>query len=141
MRRALAKDGRLALSTWRSDEEIPFFRELRQVGERQLGEIADQRYSLGDAGALEKLLRDAGFHEVRVRTMSRIIRFEDGGIFVRMNAMALVGMSDAGKTMTPDERKRAVDVLVDESSPVLRSHSDDAGLAFELSTNLAIGRA
>jgi SAM-dependent methyltransferase len=141
MRRALARGGRLAVSTWRPDEEIPFFFELRKVGERRLGAIADQRYSLGDAGALEKLLRDAGLHDVELHRISRTIRFEDGGIFVRMNAMALVGMSDAGKTMTADERKRAVDALVDESNPVLRSYSDGAGLAFELSTNLAVGRA
>lgn len=41
MRRALAKGGRLAVATWRSDDEIPFFRELRRVVERQLGAIAD----------------------------------------------------------------------------------------------------
>jgi len=74
MRRALVKGGRLAVATWRSDDEIPFMRELRRVAERHLGAIADQRHSFGDASRLEALLRDAGFPEVRVRTTSRTIR-------------------------------------------------------------------
>jgi ubiquinone/menaquinone biosynthesis C-methylase UbiE len=49
MRRALAKGGKLAVARWRSDEEIPFFRELRRVAERHLGAISDQRYGFGDA--------------------------------------------------------------------------------------------
>jgi len=140
MRRALAKGGRLAVATWRSDDEIPFMRELRRVAERHLGAIADQRHSFGDAAALEALLRDAGFHEVRSRTISRITRFEDGAPLLRLNTMALVGMSAAGKRMSDQERSRIVETIVSESTPVLRSYADGSGLAFELSTNLATTR-
>jgi ubiquinone/menaquinone biosynthesis C-methylase UbiE len=140
MRRALATGGRLAVATWRSDEEIPFFRELRRVAEQRLGTVADQRYSFGDAAPLEQLLRDAGFGEVRVRMLSRRIRFEDGGPFLRLNAMALVGMSAAGKAMAAEERKRAVEIIVGESEPVLRRYTDASRLAFELSTNLATAK-
>jgi ubiquinone/menaquinone biosynthesis C-methylase UbiE len=52
-RRALARGGRLAVAVWRSDDEIPFFRELRSVAERRLGAIEDQRYGFGDADRLE----------------------------------------------------------------------------------------
>src|SRR5205085_9008420 len=97
MRRALAKGGRLAVATWRSDDEIPFMRELRRVAERHLGPIADQRHSFGDAAPLEALLRDAGFHDVQSRTISRLMRFDADTSFVRGNAMALVGMSAAGR--------------------------------------------
>ena len=140
MRRALAKGGRLAVSTWRSDDEIPFFRELRRVAERHLGAIADQRYSFGDAAPLEALLRDAGFHDVRSRTISRTIRFNDGAPFLRLNTMALVGMSAAGKAMGDQERNGVVDAILSESAPVLQSYSDGSGLAFELSTNLATAK-
>jgi ubiquinone/menaquinone biosynthesis C-methylase UbiE len=77
MRRALAPRGRLAVATWRSDDEIPFFRELRRITERHLGAIADQRHSFGDAAPLEALLREAGFDDVRSKTISRTIRFSD----------------------------------------------------------------
>ena len=140
MRRALTRAGRLAVSTWRSDEEIPFFRELREVAERHLGPIVDQRYSFGDAAPLEALLRDAGFREVRSRTQSRTIRFKDGTSFLPMNAMAFVGMSATGKTMSDDERKAIVEAITRDSEPVLQSYSDASGLAFELTTNFATAR-
>lgn len=138
MRRALAKGGRLAVATWRSDEEIPFFRKLRRVAERHLGAIADQRYGFGDAAPLEALLRDAGFNEVRSRVLSRTIRFEDGAPFLRLNTMALVGMSAAGKAMSDEERTRVVEAIVDESIPVRNSYSNGPALTFELRTNLAM---
>ncbi|MER8825060.1 methyltransferase domain-containing protein [Mesorhizobium sp. M0938] len=140
MRRALAKGGRLAVATWRSDDEIQFFRELRRIAERHLGAIADQRYSFGDAAALEVLLRDAGFHGIRSRTISRTIRFKDGAPFLRLNTKALVGMSAAGKGMGDQERKRVADEIVSESAPALQPYSDGSELAFELSANLATAR-
>ncbi|HEX7774050.1 MAG TPA: methyltransferase domain-containing protein [Pyrinomonadaceae bacterium] len=138
MRRALAEHGRLAVATWRSDDEMPFLRELRYVAERHLGGINDQRYAFGDAALLEVLLRDAGFQDIDVKTVARTIRFDEGEIFIRLNTMAFVGMSTAGKTMSDEERKRVMESIVEESAPVLQRYSDESGLAFELSTNLAI---
>jgi ubiquinone/menaquinone biosynthesis C-methylase UbiE len=140
MRRALVKGGRLAVATWRLDDEIPLFRELRRVAERHLGTIADQRYSLGDAAALEALLRDAGFHAVRSRVLSRTIHFGEGASFLRLNAMALVGMSAPAKEMDDQEHKRVVDEIVSESASVLKQYADGSGAAFELSTNLATAK-
>lgn len=137
MRRALARGGRLAVATWRSDDEIPFFRELRRVAERYLGAIVDQRYGFGDAALLEALLREAGFSEVRSRIVSRIMRFEEDAPFLRLNTMALVGMSAAGKAMSDQERKRVMETIVSESAPVLSFYTDETALVFELRTNLA----
>jgi ubiquinone/menaquinone biosynthesis C-methylase UbiE len=140
MRRALAQGGRLAVTTWRSDEEIRFFRELRRVAERHLGPVADLRHSFANAAPLEALLRDAGFHDVRSRTISRTMRFQDGASLLRLNTIALVGMSAAGKAMAAQERERVVEDIVSESAPVLQSHSDVSGVTFELSTNLATAK-
>lgn len=137
MRRALAKGGRLAVATWRSDEEIPFFRELRHVAERHLGAISDQRYSFGDAVPLETLLRDAGFNDVRSKVLSRTIRFEADVPFLRLNAMALVGMSSAGRAMSDAERRDLVEEIVSDSVPIQKAYTDGSTLAFELRTNLA----
>lgn len=139
MRRALAPGGRLALATWRADDEIPFFRELRRIAQRHLGTIVDQRHSLGDAGTVEALLRDAGFSDVRLRTISRIMRFEDTWI-LRGNAMALVGMSAAGQALDDQARKRVVDVIVNESEPLRERYTHGSEIAFELSANLAVAR-
>jgi hypothetical protein len=86
---------------------------------------------------LEALLRDAGFHDVRVRTVSRTIRFGSNVPFERLNAMALVGMSAAGRTMSPEERMRAVDTIAGESAPAVQRYAAESGIAFESSTNLA----
>jgi ubiquinone/menaquinone biosynthesis C-methylase UbiE len=136
MRRAVAKGGRLAVATWRSDDEIPFFRELRRVAERHLGAIADQRYGFGDPAPIEVLLRAAGFNDVRSRTVARTIRFEGDAPFLRLNAMALVGMSAAGRAMGDEDRERVVETIAAESAPVQRAYTDASGLAFEPSTNL-----
>ncbi|TCU14688.1 class I SAM-dependent methyltransferase [Rhizobium sullae] len=140
MRRALATGGRLAVATWRSDDEIPFFRDLRRIAERHLGAIADLRHSFGDAAPLEALLQDAGFHDVRSRAITRTIHFQEGAPLLRLNTMALVGMSSVGKEMDDQERKRVVEEIVGESSPVLQPYTDGSGLAFELSTNLATAK-
>lgn len=140
MRRALAAGGRLAVSTWRPDEEIPLVRELRRVAERHLGAIIDRRHGFGEAGPLEALLRDAGFRDVRSKTVTRTIRFHDGSAFVRMNAMALVGMTAASRTMGDEERAGIVGAIASDSADVVRPHTDANGLAFELSTNVATAR-
>ena len=140
MRRALADGGRLAVSTWRSDDEIPFFHELRSVAERHLGPIDDLRHSFGNAASLEELFRVAGFHDVRSRVISRSMNFDDGASLLRMNTMALVGMSAGGKAMGDQERKRVVEDIVSASGPVLQSFAGASGVAFELSTNLATAR-
>ena len=140
MRRALADDGRLAVGTWCSDDHIPFFRALREVAERRLGPIVDLRHSFGDPGPLEQLLRDAGFRDVRSSVLSRTIRFGDGAPILRMNTMALVGMSAAGKAMDDQDRRRVVEEIVSESGPVLQPFADGSGIAFETSINLATAR-
>lgn len=139
MRRALAEHGRLAVATWRSDEEMPLLRELRTVAERHLGPINDQRHAFGDAALLEGLLREAGFHDIDVKTVARTIRFADGELFIRLNTMAFVGMSTSGKGMSDDERKQVMEKIINESAPVLQQYSDGPTLAFELRTNLALG--
>ena len=141
MRRALVKGGRLAITTWRSDDEIPLFGELRKVAERHLGAVADQRHSFGDAATLEALLSEAGFHDVRLKTISRTIRFSEGAPLLQLNTMALVGMSAAGKEMSDQERQGVVDAIVSESGPVLQPYTNGSEIAFEVRTNLATAKA
>jgi ubiquinone/menaquinone biosynthesis C-methylase UbiE len=137
MRRALTEGGKLAVATWRSDEESPFLHELRLVAERHLGPIADQRYNFPEA-ALEAFVHDAGFNNVGVKTISRSVHFDDGGQFVRLNAMAFVGISGAGKGMDEQQRRQTVDIIVSDSAAVLKSHSNGPAVDFDLRTNVAI---
>jgi ubiquinone/menaquinone biosynthesis C-methylase UbiE len=141
MRRVLRSRGRVAIATWRPLEESPLVLELQRVAERTVGPIEDRRHSFGDADALRSLLEGAGFLDAAVERHERIIRFEDGRGFVRLNAMAIVGMSQGGKGMTDQERSRAAEQIVADSDGVLRRYADGCGVAFTLATNVATGRA
>jgi ubiquinone/menaquinone biosynthesis C-methylase UbiE len=140
MRRVLAPAGRLAVATWRPVEEIPFFMDLQRVAERHLGTIVDQRYAFGDATALETVLSDAGLHDVRVETKSCTLRFADAAPFLRMNAMAFVGMSTALGEASVEKRAELVAAIARESTETLAPHADGEGIAFAISTNVATGR-
>ena len=140
MRRALASGGRLAVSAWRPNAEIPFFHDLQQVAERHLGPIVDPRHGAGDAGAIERLLAVAGFRDVRVETLSLTTRFVDGAVFISMNTMALVGMRAQGASLADEERARVVETIVDESAAVMPSYGDGKAIAFEMATNFATAR-
>jgi ubiquinone/menaquinone biosynthesis C-methylase UbiE len=140
MRRALAPGGRLAVSTWRPDVESPVLLELRRIVERHLGAIVDRRHSLGEAGVLESLFRDAGCHDVRAKTLLRAIRFDDGSVFVRLNAMALVGMSAASKEMDDEARAQVVEAVTRDSTDLVRAHTDEHGFAYEIGANVVTAR-
>jgi len=140
MRQALVKGGTLAVTTWRSDNEIPLFRELRHLAERYLGPIMDQRFSFGYAAQLVKLIDGGGFHDVRVRTVQHRIRFDDEAPFVRLNAMAYVGMSANAKNLGEQERESIVENIVSETAPTVQRYSQGSVLAFDISTNLATAK-
>lgn len=141
MRRAMNRGGRLLVAVWKSIDQAPFFREAHRVAERRLGAFVDRRHSFGDPLALERLIGDAGFQAVDVDSVTRRIRFDDPALFVRMNAVALVGMSPASATMSEQERAQLVHAIVDESAEIVRQYSDAGGLSFELGTNVATARA
>jgi ubiquinone/menaquinone biosynthesis C-methylase UbiE len=138
LRGALAPGGRLAVSAWRSDDEAPFGRELRLIAERHLGPLADRRHSFGDERTLAALLRGAGFRDVRTMPVTRTVRFRDGATFVRLNALALVGMSSTSKSMDDAQRDRVLSDILRDSEPVLAKYSDAGGLAYDLATTVAL---
>ncbi|HEX6926732.1 MAG TPA: methyltransferase domain-containing protein [Longimicrobiaceae bacterium] len=141
MRRALANGGRVGISTWRPDEEFPVLRQLREIAERRLGPIDDRRHSLSDPAPVETALREGGFRDVRSRRLTRTIRFPDGAVFVRMNAMALVGMSAGAGDLDEVARKQVVADIVADSADLIRANTDASGFSYELGTNVALARA
>ena len=141
MRRALVKGGRLGVSTWRSDEEFSLLLELREIAERHLGPIDDRRHSLGKPGSIEAVLGESGFHDVRSKQYVRTVRFTDGFVFVRLNAMALIAMSAASGALDEAARQRVVATISQDSAELIRLHTNEAGFAFEIGTNVVLARA
>lgn len=138
MQRALKPKGRIAIATWHNDAEMPFLAELRRIAEDHLGPIHDNRFGFGDPAALESLLHDAGVQDLRVTSIHREVRFPDR-TFLRLNAMAFVGMSAAGKEMDEQKRNQVIAAILDESVAAAKAFHDEDGLAFEMRTLLATG--
>lgn len=140
MWQALVPGGRIAVATWRPDEEVPLRHALLAVAQQRLGPVVDARHAYGNDAQLAALLRDAGFDDVRVTIESRTTRFEDPAMYARMNANALVGMSEAAARMDTEERNRAAQEIADQSAPVLEPYVSEGHLVFEVRANLAVGR-
>jgi ubiquinone/menaquinone biosynthesis C-methylase UbiE len=139
LRRAAAPGGLMLAAVWRPAEEMPVFHALQQVAERHVGPVHDQRYAFGDGGALADLLSKAGFDDVQLETTSLTCRFPDGAEFIRMNAMALIGMS--GTRSSDEERERLLEAVAEESIAAMRHSLDGSALVCEMRSNIAVGRA
>jgi ubiquinone/menaquinone biosynthesis C-methylase UbiE len=137
MHRALAPGGRVAIATWCSLEELPGMRDLNTVAERYVGRVVDSRHTLGDDGALKRLLVDAGFNHVNVTTLAHDVRFADGGLFARLNAMAVIGMSDKGKAMSEADRGELAGRIAAESADAIAKATRNGVFVLQLKTNLA----
>lgn len=142
MRRVLAPGGHVAIGVWRAIEANGLFDDLGTIAARFVGPIDDARFSFGDAGALERLLTDAGFTAVQVESSTRETRFEiEPAVLARINAAGVVGMSARGKEADEAERAALIDAIVDASMVAIRAYSNDGAIVFPTSSNIATGHA
>jgi len=137
MRRVLEPRGRVAIATWCSLADLPGMRDLNAVAERHVGPIVDSRHSLGDANALKRLMVDAGFSRVQVKTHAHDVQFADGALFARLNAMAVIGMSDKGKAMSETERGELAGRIAAESGDAIARATKQGKFVLPLTTNIA----
>jgi ubiquinone/menaquinone biosynthesis C-methylase UbiE len=141
MRRVLAPNGRAAIATWSSLEDLPGMRALNAVAERHVGRIVDSRHSFGDTNALRQLMVDAGFTDVTVDTVRHDVQFGDGVLFARLNAMAVIGMTATGKSMSEPDRAELAGRIVEDSHDVIARATTNGMFVLPLSTSLATARA
>ena len=141
MRRVLAPGGRAAIATWRSLQDLPAALELNDIAARHVGPIVDVRHSFGNADALQRALLDAGFQDVRIDTFSHEVRFADGALYARLNAMAVIGMSEKGKTLNEAERGELAARIASDTQRAIERSTTDGAWVFPLTTNIATARA
>jgi hypothetical protein len=137
MRRVLAPSGRVAIATWCALEDTPGVRDLNAVAERHVGRIADSRHSFGDANALKNLLVDARFRHVNVNTVAHDVEFADGALFARLNAMAVIGMSEKGKGMSELERGELAGRIAAESGDVFARATKNGVFVLPITSTIA----
>lgn len=140
MRRVLAPRGRIAIATWRSLEDLPGMRQLNAVVERHVGPIVDSRHGFGEAKAVEALVVDGGFRDAVVDTFTHDVRFADGALFARLNAMAAIGMSEKGKAMSEADRIELAGRVAVESGDLIARSTKDGMFVLPLTTTIATAR-
>ena len=139
MRRVLAPGGRAAIATWRPLQDLPEVMALNAVAEKHVGPIVDSRHSFGEANALKDVLADGGFDDVRVDTIAHGVQFADGALFARLNAMAVIGMSDKGKAMSEADRGELAGRIAAESQAVIAKATKNGTFEIPLTSTLALG--
>ncbi len=140
-RRVLVPGGRVALGVWRSASENTLFGEMDRVAEQFVGPVHDVRHSFADADALSRLLLDAGFRNVDVMPSTIEARFEiDPAVLARLNAMAVIGMSEQGKSMNDEERAAMSAAIVEASLPEIARFAKSGAICFQTSSNIATAR-
>lgn len=135
-RRVLQDGGRVGIATWRTAQENPCFAALQEVAQEYLGQVPDQRFAFGDVNALKSILTNAGFQNVRGEVVSQRTVIPEGIVFVRMNTMALIGMSPAASERTEEERMRLVDIITRASLDSTARYLRDGAIECDMSTTL-----
>ena len=139
MRRVLVPGGRLVLAVWRSGEHNPVQEAVNASMERRAGAAAatGRGFSLADADTLRALLEGAGFREVAIEPVVKIIQFGSRDTFVQQSLLAVGAVfPELGKL--DDARRAALAAAIQEDvSPTLDEYADGDGLAFPMSAHIA----
>ncbi len=142
MRRVRRAGGRIAIGTWLSIEDIPFIRDLDEIARPQLGPFIDSRHTFGGCTALAALLSENGFQETTLETVSHDVRITDNGpLFARMNAMAVVGMRPKRKALDDAGGAQLASDITAASMAGTEALHKDGTLTSSLTTNVATARA
>jgi ubiquinone/menaquinone biosynthesis C-methylase UbiE len=140
MRRVLAPMGRVAIATWRPLEDLPVAHALNSIAERHVGTIVDSRHSFGNVDALKTLLSDAGFLDVRAETVFRDVQLADGALYARLNAMAVIGMSQKGNGLNEAERGELASRIAEDSRDLIARQTKGGAFVLPLATNVVTAR-
>jgi uncharacterized membrane-anchored protein len=86
-------------------------------------------------------MTNASFQDVRGEVASHRVAIREGAVFVRMNAMALIGMSPTAAERSDEERTRLVETMTNASLDAAANYMRDGALECEMSTALVTGVA
>jgi len=90
---------------------------------------------------LARLVSEAGFDDVRTRKAEKAVRFAEPAAFARLNAMALIGMSGAAKSLGEADRERAIATIAQETLNLAAGYSKGGELVFHTVSNVLTASA
>jgi ubiquinone/menaquinone biosynthesis C-methylase UbiE len=139
MRRVLTAAGRLVASVWRSIEHCKGHHALAKVLERYGldAQAARRPFSLGDAEELIGLGQKAGFRNVSVQAMTKIMRFSSPQDFVQKLAAGAPSTRHA-LAKVPDDRRRE---LIEAVGAELQPYIDAEGVGIPYASHLLLAQS
>lgn len=143
IRRVLTPEGRTVISVWQDLDHHPVYKALFEATARKLRANVsdfDVSFSLGDAGALQYALREAGFGHVEVTPRSLEVRLPSPKHFVQLTVAGAATSVPAFMQMSPEARSALVEAIAGELEPLIRSRIEGGELALSMSTNVALAR-
>lgn len=141
VRRVLKPGGRLALSVWRALEHNPVQHALSRAADGKLGKAMAIAFGSGENGSLERVLEDAGFQEVRVVSVERVITQPDPDGYVERAVRGAAAALPELRAMTEDERSQLIAAVRAEVAPILRSYAVDGELRCPMAIHMATARS
>lgn len=137
LRRVLKPGGRLALSVWRALEHNPVQHALSKAADGKLGKSMAIAFGLGENGALERMLQDAGFQSVRVVSVQKVIVQPDPDDYVQRSVKGAAAALPDLRAMTEDERAQLAAAVRADMGPTLRSYTTDDELRCPMVAHVA----
>jgi SAM-dependent methyltransferase len=140
MHRVLVPGGRLALNVWRTIEHQPVALAMAQALGRHVSPEAEAfrhgPFAWGDAEALRALVVGAGFGEVIIRPVVKVLRFSSAEAFVQRYITGVAPL--AQMVVQADDQARAA--LLREVSAAVQAYVDTDGLAMPKASHLVTAR-
>lgn len=138
LHRALVPGGRLAVAVWSSIDASPLFDALGEVIREVFGDEPRDRYASGpwgfpDPAALEAVVSEAGFGEVRVeqRTIDAVF---PQGVAVMLPMLNLSPVGEETGSADEQQRKAVDEAVARRLAPLV---GDDGAVRSPLATNVA----
>lgn len=141
MHRVLVSGGKLILGVWRSVEHQPGGRAMADALERHVspeaGAIRRGPFAFGNAGVIESLVIEAGFHDVVVNPTVKIVHFPSAESFTK----GYISAREHLNTMVAAASNEVRDAVVSDVNAALRHFESENGLELPTAANIVTGRA
>ncbi|MDZ4765635.1 MAG: methyltransferase domain-containing protein [Chloroflexota bacterium] len=138
MRRVLATNGRVRISVQQSLDRNPIYAELNRLLVQHLGVPAlGMPFSMGDVDMLQRLLADAGFHNVEIVPSAHTVRFANPETFLPITLYASSAAVPALAQMDTKQRAALNDAMHDDVQTIMKPYIEAGALVFTMAAYIA----